>query len=229
MRNVIPLFINDKFKEGKFSGEFLAVTMFMDISGFTPITEKLMTKGKEGAEILSVILNTIFIPVINAIYENGGFISSFEGDAFTIIFKLTDELNSNQTETKECMNALYSALKIKKLFEQIGVQETGDFGKFTLSVKMGLSYGKVIWGIVGYERDSAAIVDKTYFFRGEAIDGCANSEHQCDKGEIIIDKKLYHIISNKQRQIVNTLLKNDEYFLLWKISEENAHRRRRTK
>lgn len=189
MKNIIPRFIHKKFAEKSKHGRFDAVTMFMDISGFTPITEKLMTKGKEGAENLSIILNTIFIPLINVIYESGGFISAFEGDAFTIIFRKQIDAHIHYNPFTR---ALHTAVKIQRLFKQIGIQDVEGFGRFTLSVKVGISYGEVKWGIVGYEPDIKPAVCKTYFFRGKAIDNCAEAEHQCDKGDIVLDKSFYY-------------------------------------
>ncbi len=86
MKNLIPHFIFEKHKEGLGQGDFQALTMFVDISGFTPMTEALMKGGDEGAEILSDILNRIFEPMVNTVYKRGGFISGFAGDAFTAIF-----------------------------------------------------------------------------------------------------------------------------------------------
>ena len=85
MKNLIPYFIQENYKKGIYMGEFKAFTMFMDISGFTIMTEKLLKEGKEGVEVLSTILNNIFQPVIDAVYERNGFVSGFAGDAFTAI------------------------------------------------------------------------------------------------------------------------------------------------
>ncbi len=60
--------------------------MFVDLSGFTRLTEKLMQKGPEGAEELSYILNHIFQPTVKLVYGQGGFIPYFAGDSFTAIF-----------------------------------------------------------------------------------------------------------------------------------------------
>jgi len=86
MHHYIPRFIQEKFKSNKFDGEFTAITLLMDISGFTPMTESLMQHGKEGVEVLSQTLNDIFNPIIQSIYDRGGFITGFSGDAVTAVF-----------------------------------------------------------------------------------------------------------------------------------------------
>ena len=74
--------------------------MFVDLSGFTRLTESLMAKGPEGAEELSDVLNHIFQPTVELVYEQGGFIPYFAGDSFTAIFP---------TGTGGLASTLYSA------------------------------------------------------------------------------------------------------------------------
>ncbi len=177
MKNFIPIFIQKIEEEGKLQkGEFTSSTMFMDISGFTPMTEALMKQGKEGAEVLSSILNTIFEPIIDAVYDRGGFVSGFAGDAMTVIFPDNNNTNSH-------LNTIFTAKFINELFRKNGTQKT-RLGNYELYVKLGLSYGNVKWGILGTDKY------KTYYMRGEAIDGCAHSEHHCEKMDIVIDGKM---------------------------------------
>jgi len=177
MKNLIPHFISDRFKEGIYKGKFEAVTMFMDISGFTQMTERLMKEDKEGAEVLSNILNNVFEPVIKAVYDRNGFITVFAGDSFTAVFMNPINL----------LNPLFSAIAIQKIFKMNELQKT-KYGDFELSVKIGLSYGNVDWGIIGNEKH------KIYYFKGNAINGCANSEHHSNKMEIVIDYNLLNLL-----------------------------------
>ena len=181
MKNLIPRFILEKNKENKFSGSFKATTMFIDISGFTAMTQTLMKNGKEGAEVLSDIINEIYTPSIKAVYDNNGFITTFAGDAFTSVFPYIDS---------KPILAFNTASKIQDIFQKIGKQKT-KFGEFDLSVKIGLSYGTVSWGILQGESLNS------YYFKGKAIDNCAVSEHNAEKGEIIFDENVLKKIQNK--------------------------------
>lgn len=202
MRNFLPFFIYEKYKSNKYKGSFKSITMFLDISGFTPMTEELMKHGKEGAEILSGILNRIFEPVIDLVYKCGGFVSGFAGDAITVIFPNVDPLL-----------ALECAVRINKIFEEKGLQKS-RYGDFKLYVKLGLSYGEVEWGIVGHEKH------KTYYFSGQAIDGCAGCEHQCEKMDIVIDKALYGNIKSENINDIEVSKSTDTHFKLLKINKE---------
>jgi class 3 adenylate cyclase/tetratricopeptide (TPR) repeat protein len=153
------------------------------------MTEALMQHGDEGVEILSSILNRIFEPMVNLVYEYGGFISVFAGDAFTAIFPI----NESVPLATQSLLILNCAEKVQTLFAEKGLQKT-VLGEYRLAVKAGVSFGQINWGIVGKSQ-------KAYFFSGEAIDGCAYSEHHAEKGDIIFDEKI------KER-----ILKNDAKF-----------------
>ena len=169
MKNLIPKFIISKYKQGQPTGTLEACTMFVDISGFTALTQQLMAYGKEGAEILSWSINNTFSPAIHAIYSHGGFVSSFAGDAFTAIF-----------EDRQAEYALAAAFAVMDVFRQHPAVDT-KYGSFKLAVKIGLSIGPVEYCILD------ADVQKAYYFRGEAIDNCANAEHRANTMQIVAD------------------------------------------
>lgn len=60
--------------------------LFVDISGFTPLSKRLTRKGTIGLEQLSVILNTYFGTMISLINEHGGEVVSFAGDALLAVW-----------------------------------------------------------------------------------------------------------------------------------------------
>ncbi len=171
MRQLAPRYIIEHAEGGRFSGKLNAGTMFIDVSGFTRMTHTLMKNGKEGAEILTGIINRVFTPAIDSIYRNQGFVTSFAGDAFTAVFPHDRMLGDAPVR---------AAMDILTSFETIGKQST-RFGEFNLSVKIGISGGEVEWKIVQCDRQNA------YYFRGKAIDGAAACEKQCDTGCAVAD------------------------------------------
>ncbi len=193
MRKLLPDFIYNKYIDNEAHGKIQSLTLFMDISGFTSMTERLMKEGKEGAEVLTTILNGIFEPVIESVYNRGGFVASFAGDAFTAVFP----------GTENPYRVIYSAIEINRIFKGKEIQKS-RFGEFKFYVKLGLSCGNVDWGIVGTEKH------KAFYFKGEAIDGCAESEHHSLKSEIIADSKLIALLGNK----INAYQKKSGYFLI---------------
>ncbi|MFC1898459.1 tetratricopeptide repeat protein [Candidatus Cloacimonadota bacterium] len=201
MKRLIPAYILENFHNNNNSGNFSATTMFIDISGFTAMTQTLMKNGKEGAEILTLIINNIFTPAIDAIYINHGFISTFAGDAFTAIFP--------ESKTHP-FSAVVAANKIQKLFTEIGLQRS-KFGDFHLNVKVGLSYGNVQWGLICND------IQNVYYFRGDAINNCAYSEHQCAMGDTVFDDKFLAVLGDDLSKITFTS-KIENYYLIQEIS-----------
>ncbi len=146
--------------------------MFIDLSGFTPLTEAFMKQGIVGAEQLSIRLNGIFAPLVKLVYQRHGFIPYFAGDAFTAIFPL-------ETTPVSVDDILQTALDVQAFFEREGTFDT-KFGSFQIGIKIGISVGTVEWGIVGDQQQS-------FFFRGPAINQSALAQTLAQEQEIIFD------------------------------------------
>ncbi len=202
---MIPAFIIEQFEKKQFKGEFQAVTMFVDITGFTAITQILMNNGKEGAEILADAINQIFTPAIDVVLAYGGYVSSFAGDAFTAIFP---------SDSVEATQALSAAVHLQSLFLNLSKQET-KFCSFDFSVKIGLSHGLVSWGIISQH------LQNSYYFGGKAIIQSSNSEQNAASGEIIIDDKILIQIENHQEVIYKH--KTDSYYSLASAPAKKNH------
>lgn len=178
MYELIPHFIYDKFQSNALNGEFSGIAMFIDISGFTAITEKLAFYGKEGAEKISLFINEVFTPCIDSVYKRNGFISHFSGDAFLAIFE------------GENFEAVNSAMEIINSFKKQRIKDS-ELGFFALQAKAGMSYGKIEWCIMGKGRR------KAFFFRGEAVDNCSQGQKYGKSMDIIIDGCLFNLIKEK--------------------------------
>lgn len=61
--------------------------VFADVSGFTPLTEKLARRGKIGAEELTDILNQVFTGLLDEAASFGGDLLKFGGDALLLLFR----------------------------------------------------------------------------------------------------------------------------------------------
>lgn len=155
-------------------GRFRAASMFVDISGFTQLTETLMKQAKDGAEVLTEVLNSIFHPIVQEVYDHGGFISTFAGDAFTALFPVR--------EPEAALHAAQTAFFVSEFFARKRLVET-KYGSFELGAKVGLGLGWVEWGILGEEMHA-------FYFRGEAVNDCAASEHHAGRGEIVASQRL---------------------------------------
>ena len=92
----------------------LGAVALVDISGFTPLTEKLSKRGHCGVELLTETLNNFFSVAIDTIYEHGGDVVKFAGDALLITFRPAD------SRDKGCIgSAMKVSPELRKAVAQI--------------------------------------------------------------------------------------------------------------
>ena len=183
MHRVVPELIIEKYRNGEYHGEFLAVSLFLDLTGFSSMTDALMQHGQHGAEVLTNLMHGVFDPLVENIFTHGGKIVSFAGDGIMALFPV-------EGEPKEmALHALSAAWTIQHRL-QANPQRQTMFGKFQFSVKIGLGLGPVTWGILRSSDGSHA----TYYFRGPAVDDAAHAEHVARAGQIILTEHLQTLL-----------------------------------
>lgn len=156
--------------------------MFIDLTDFTPLTEQMMQRDKDGAEQLSVLLNGIFGPLVSLVYKYGGFVPYFAGDAFTGIFPVKED-------SIEVPDFIQVANEMRDLVRGLPPVE-----QFRVGVKLGLSEGIVEWGIVGDQI-------RNFYFKGQAIDGSSNAQKHAKEQEIIVDDTFLRAIPEATKLI----------------------------
>lgn len=142
--------------------------LFCDVAGFTPLTETLSGMGKEGAEELTRILNSYFTEMIMIVDEAGGDVIRFGGDAMTLFFPKGMESSA--------AGAAHLMMKRMNAFREINAGGS----RFSLAMKIGAAYGKVIFGVLGDEESG---ID--YYAAGLPLDHSAEAEHRASKGMIV--------------------------------------------
>ena len=175
MHRVVPELILENYRLGRDTGEFPAVGIFLDLSGFSTMTDTLMQHGQHGAEVLAGLMHGVFDPLIESIFAYGGKVISFAGDGIMALFPVESDARST------ALIALASASEIQVRLGENPERQT-IYGKFRFSVKIGLAIGNVAWGILRSEDNENA----TYYFRGIPVDESAQAEHCASAGETII-------------------------------------------
>lgn len=190
MHRVVPELIVENYRAGRFSGEFPAVGMFLDLSGFSTMTDTLMQHGQHGAEVLASLMHGVFNPLVESIFEYGGKIVSFAGDGIMALYPV----NSDEEMKATALRALASAWVIQQRLMENPDRRT-IYGKFTFSAKIGLALGSVSWQILRSNEGENA----TYYFRGSAVDDSASAEHQANAGEIILTDNMNELLGEDVR------------------------------
>ncbi|MDX1412800.1 MAG: adenylate/guanylate cyclase domain-containing protein, partial [Candidatus Promineifilaceae bacterium] len=181
MHRLVPVFVTDNLRRNRMRGSFDGGAIFVDISGFTPLTERLMTFGQHGAEVLAGVMRKVFTPLVRTVFGHGGFVTNFAGDAFSAVFPAQEN-----DPALASLNALAAAWQIQQHMKDNARQVT-RFGSFEFSAKVGVAAGPTEWGIIL----SADNLRAAYYFKGSAINGCTGAEKFARAGDVIIDRRVY--------------------------------------
>ena len=131
MSNLVPHFILESYAKNERNGRFQAAALFVDISGFSVLTDRLMVHGQHGAEVLAGVMGDIFEPLINAVYSQGGFVTGFAGDAFTAVFPDTDSSTALRAlAAAEAIQKQMQARPDNDPYRQKALDIEGRAGKF---------------------------------------------------------------------------------------------------
>jgi predicted ATPase/class 3 adenylate cyclase len=192
---LVPQFILDHYARGHTSGGFQAASLFVDLSGFSAVTSALMQHGNQAAEAMANTMAAIFTPLVDIIHQQGGIITTFAGDAFTALFPVLGEQQTDLAGAAQ--QGLAAASRIQVYMAAHAGLETG-YGRFSFSVKLGLAAGEVEWGILHPEESRDAVeheVKATYYFGGLAVDAAAQAEHQASSGTIILSPSIQPLLA----------------------------------
>ncbi|MCB9144027.1 MAG: tetratricopeptide repeat protein [Anaerolineales bacterium] len=192
-RRLVPDFIIEKYKTNKLRGTFQGAAIFVDLSGFSKMTDALSSHGHNGAEALANLMRVIFEPLVTAVYEQGGFVIGYAGDAFNAIFP-EDPLNP-KLETKRCLAALVA---MQKHMLKNPVVET-PYGNFPIAIKSGMGFGETRWQMFKSETG----MHLSYWLRGDSLNRAVHAEEKARPGEIIIDPVAHERIADMVE--VNTM------------------------
>ena len=213
MHNLTPEFILQKLAQHEVQGQFAAVVLFVDTSGFTPLTTTLLQHGTEGAEIIAQVLANLFTPLVEIVYRHSGFIAGFAGDAFKAIFP--------GTNAATYQHALTAAWQIRQHLAAHPMQQT-RFGDFPFALKVTVADGSVEWWIWQSEETTATSAQQAAaLFGGPALAQALAADPFAKAGEVVLTPT----VAAQVRQDGVLLEPADNHFRLcaWTIVPERPH------
>ncbi len=142
--------------------------MFVDVSGFTALSERLAQRGKVGAEQLTDVLNSVFGTMLGLAAARGGSLLKFGGDALFLLFTGPNHQVQAACATVEMRSALAATAKTP-----------GPAGRLRLRMSVGVHSGEVDLFLVGASHRELVIV-------GPATTAVASMEAAASAGQILI-------------------------------------------
>lgn len=180
---VAPQVVEEISKKGDFQivlgGEnrHIAV-LFVDIRGFTPMSENL--KPEQVVEILNEYLSL----TTHSIFNNGGTLDKFIGDATMAVFNAPFDLDDY------IYRAVCAARDIAAGSEQLEKKLMERFGR-SVSFGIGVNCGNAVVGNIGceYRMDYTAI--------GDTVNTAARLESNAKPGQILISDTVYEAVKDR--------------------------------
>ncbi len=141
---------------------------FVDISGFTALSERLARRGRIGAEELTEVLNHVFSRMLEVAYGKGGALLKFGGDALLLAF----------TGDDHAVRATQAAVAMRAALREARTLPT-SVGRVNLRMSVGLHSGTFHLFRVGDTHHELLI-------SGPAATETTRMEQAADAGEIVV-------------------------------------------
>jgi adenylate cyclase len=152
-----------------------ATVVFMDICGFTAISEK------ESANVVVKLINKYFDLMVKEIIAHGGYIDKFLGDAVMAVFRGEFHLD----RAIEASIAVHKAIEAQE--EELSENQT-----FLPKVSIGINSGEMISGNIG----SAALKRLDFTVIGDVVNTSQRLQSAAKPGQIIISKTIYEKVKD---------------------------------
>jgi len=165
-----------------------ATAAFIDICGFTKITEK------ESPDTVVSLLNSYFDIIVKEILDQDGIVDKFMGDAVMAVFQGEYHLD----------RAIDACLASRQKINQI--PKEGSPTRYTPKVSIGINSGEMVSGNIG----SKDLRRLDYTVIGDAVNVALRLQTAADEGQILITEDCYEKVkeSFKCRQVGSLSLKN---------------------
>jgi|GEM_PF-1007000 len=156
--------------------------MFVDLARFTPFVLSFCAAGQKGIETLQGILTEYFGKLVDGIYDYGGDVYNFAGDAMLVGFTCDPGESDAQCASRAvaCANHLRTDLASYENLEALGQQ-------YSMQLKFGVSFGNYHYLLLGHE-------DFWYtpLLLGEPVQSAIDAEHHAEGGEIFVDRDIWN-------------------------------------
>lgn len=169
--NVLNFMTHKTFEKSLLQNETVVATvMFVDICGFTSISENIPAN-----EVVSLI-NTIFDKIVQVVISFGGHIDKFMGDAVMAVFR--DQFHLDR--------AIDAALGIRAEFNGSDVYHVGE-NNYKPEFSIGINSGEMVSGNIGSE--TLKRLDFTVI--GDAVNLAQRLQTVAKAGQILISEEVY--------------------------------------
>ncbi len=164
---------------------FAAAVVFVDVSGFTKLAERLAQQGPEGAEELTRVLNAHFGPLIDCVHDHGGDVMKFAGDALMVLWPAPDDLAGTSAESVAC------ALALQQVMADLAARGAAG-GPDALSIKVVVGAGEMRVAHLGGVGGRWELM-----VTGEALVDIGQVAHDALPGKVLLTGNLAKLLAGR--------------------------------
>ncbi len=195
-------------------GMYKGVFLFVDVSGFTPLSEKLKALGQAGAERIMDIINGLFSELVGALFDHGGTLLKFGGDALLGLFAA----DTDKALPTHALHAVQAAMAMQKVMEQpkfAAIEVPGDTR--ALKIKCGISSGPYFAAHIGTppRPDLGSNGTMAYVTTGHTVNQAEQAESHAHPGEVAMTQHTYSLISEHVKVKPVTRDPDDDFLLVY--------------
>jgi class 3 adenylate cyclase/tetratricopeptide (TPR) repeat protein len=169
-------------------GMYRGVFLFGDVSGFTPLSERLKILGQEGAEKITEIINGLFTELVQVLFNHGGVLLKFGGDALLGLFPA----ETDEGMAASALKAVQAGLAMQEVMKQekfAAIEVAGE--PRALRIKCGVSAGPYFAAHIGTRQSMA------YVTTGHTVNRAEQAEGHANPGEVVITQDAYDLIGGR--------------------------------
>lgn len=155
--------------------------VFVDISGFTKMSERLARHGNVGAEEVTEVIDDTFVQLLPEAYAFGANLLKFGGDALLLLF----------TGEGHAMRAVAAAHAMRLKLREIAVFET-TAGKVSLRMSVGIHSGEFDFFLVGGSHRELIVA-------GPAASRTVGMEAAATSGQILVSPETTAFLPRRNR------------------------------
>jgi adenylate cyclase len=148
------------------------IIFFSDIRGFTPMSEKM------NPDEIASLLTEYFTEMVEIIFEHGGTLDKFIGDALMAIW------GAPIPHEDDADRAMRAAIDMQQVLAELNKKWTSE-GRQEVNIGIGINFGDVFAGNIGSERRLE------YTVIGDAVNTASRLCSKAAPGEILISEPFY--------------------------------------
>lgn len=170
--NVLNFMTSKEYEKSLLENETVQATaMFIDICGFTAITENVP------ANQVVTIINKLFDLIVKEVIAQNGHVDKFMGDAVMAVFRGNYHLD----------RAIDAALAVREQIKNVEGITAANGQVFKPQVSIGINSGEMISGNIG----SASLKRLDYTVIGDAVNLAQRLQSAAKAGQIVVTEAVY--------------------------------------